>query len=408
MARLFARENKTDQRVRVLQVGFVGLVVLVVGYMCLNMMKPVESATSPGTCLPVDKGGTGCDTLPVALGGTGGTTPLDARANLGFANLGLEQIIDTDMDGLQATIDSLPKFLANDVMIRVSPGEIAGDIIIERFIGMGRLNIRAVDSSGNEVATTNVLTHKARSFTIRDNSIASEIRFYGFTATATDRTSFRIEANSSYVVVHICNAVAGSSSTAANIGVHVFNNSSGGVNLNTVTLSNKYYAVVATRGHVEASSVNGTGNNIAYRSEIMSTIQEYNDGGISGTNKYSRSTGGVIFDPNGNQRGNGVNSTTLTYAGCDFLFTRKGSTVQIQSSYGTNNTFTSAVTPGQLLFNVPEGLRPQIGMYVMLHEYTGIHYRFLFEANGNFSASPQTSIPSGTSMPDTVTVLAGV
>jgi len=48
------------QRFRIMQVGFVGLLVIVVGFMCLSLFKPVESATSPGTCLPVDKGGTGC------------------------------------------------------------------------------------------------------------------------------------------------------------------------------------------------------------------------------------------------------------------------------------------------------------------------------------------------------------
>jgi hypothetical protein len=76
--------------------------ITTIGLFCFSLIKPVESASSPGTCLPIDKGGTGCDDiamrsylglgslatlnspLAVANGGTGATTVADARDNLGI------------------------------------------------------------------------------------------------------------------------------------------------------------------------------------------------------------------------------------------------------------------------------------------------------------------------------------
>jgi len=78
---------RVDQRVRVLQIGFVGLFVLVLGFMCLSLHSPAQGAPSPGTCLPLSKGGTGCDTLPISSGGTGATTAYDALRALAMPNI---------------------------------------------------------------------------------------------------------------------------------------------------------------------------------------------------------------------------------------------------------------------------------------------------------------------------------
>jgi len=74
----------------------VGLCLIVVVQLVISLMQPVGGATSPGTCLPIDKGGTDCDPvasrsylglgslatinspLPLAQGGTGATTPYSA------------------------------------------------------------------------------------------------------------------------------------------------------------------------------------------------------------------------------------------------------------------------------------------------------------------------------------------
>ena len=41
--------------------GFSGLLVLVVGIMVMFNQPAVEGSPTPGTCLPIDKGGTSCD-----------------------------------------------------------------------------------------------------------------------------------------------------------------------------------------------------------------------------------------------------------------------------------------------------------------------------------------------------------
>ena len=403
MANVSREVIRLQQRFRVVLIGFVGLLLVVVGFVCLSLFKPVESATSPGTCLPVDKGGTGCDTLPLALGGTGAVNALNARANLGFATIGTGQTINTDMNGLQAAINSLPKFLANDVTINVTAGTTTGDIRIERFYGMGRLVIRAVDSGNNPIDTAGVQTHMANRITIVYNNIGY-ILVNGLTATTSDNFGFEIRDNSSMMTVNYCNAVAGSSATSTNIGMIVSYNS-GTIASAICTFSNKAQAVISEYNRLIVGSNYGSGNTTVFRAQGGGQIHMRAVTYITGTTMYSTASSGVIFDVNGNQRGNGVNSATLTYAGCTFHFRRKGTTIQIQASYGSGTSFTSAVAAGQLMFSLPADLQPDVGAFVVFKATDGSHYYFLFEANGNFSA--YTSVPSGASMPDTVTVLAG-
>jgi len=52
---------KLKRIIKFLCVGFSGLVVIVIGIIAVINIKPATGATTPGTCLPIDKGGTGCD-----------------------------------------------------------------------------------------------------------------------------------------------------------------------------------------------------------------------------------------------------------------------------------------------------------------------------------------------------------
>ena len=46
---------------RTLCIGFSGIVLILIGIIAMLGTQTVENATTPGTCLPIEKGGTGCD-----------------------------------------------------------------------------------------------------------------------------------------------------------------------------------------------------------------------------------------------------------------------------------------------------------------------------------------------------------
>ena len=46
---------------QVMAVGFSGIVVLMIGMLVIVSNQAVEGSPTPGTCLPIEKGGTGCD-----------------------------------------------------------------------------------------------------------------------------------------------------------------------------------------------------------------------------------------------------------------------------------------------------------------------------------------------------------
>jgi len=372
---------------------------MMVGILVMTNAKPAESATSPGTCLPVDKGGTGCDTLPVALGGTGGTTPLSARAGLGFATLGAAQTITTDMTNLQSTIDSLPKFLANNVTINVTAGEVASDINIERFTGMGNLMIRAVDGGGTPIGTAGQQNHKADRFLVQNNTLPM-IGLNGMTSTSGNDSSFYIFRNTAAIVLNYNSAVSGANSTTGNIGLYVYANK-GYVNSETGnTISNQYRAIWAAYGNVGVANYAGTDNATVYFSNQGSIIQIMTAGTITGTTMYGRAYGGVIFDVNGNQRGNAAEVQNFTVNGVTFNLYRKGSTIEIHS--GTD--FTSATTVNQVLFTAPVGMRPVHNTQLQMRSIAGTSFRFLFNTDGTFLSVGV--IPAGTQMRDAVMVTA--
>jgi len=390
---------KLQQRFRVVLIGFVGLLLVVVGFVCLSLFKPVESATSPGTCLPVDKGGTGCDTLPISLGGTGGTTPLDARANLGFATLSATQNITTDMSNLQATINSLPKYLANNVTINVTAGTFAGNIMIERFVGPGTLVVRAVDGGGTPLVSAGT-THNANRFQIYNNSSTGTLVLSGFNATIASNNSFEVIGNSNLVAINYDRAVGGASSDGSNYGIFS-QQSPGGLIINGGEYSNKFFAVMAAdQTTVIPNGLTGTGNHIVYRAQLGGVLSVRTIGTITGTSLWSTVQSGVIFDDNGNQRGNGVETQNLIGAGATFNFDRKGSTVQVHIA----SDLASATTANELLFTTSVGIRPARNSQLQLRAGNGTSYRFLWNTDGTFYST--SAIPSGTQLRDAVTLLA--
>ena len=356
---------RVDQRVRVLQVGFVGLFVLVLGFMCLSLYSPVESAPSPGTCLPISKGGTNCEPLPITLGGTGADTPLLARGNLGFNTICSAQTITTDMANLQTTIDGLPKYLCGDVTVNVVSGTYAGTITIERFSGPGKFEINAITgtiaSPGSTITTAGVTTHMADRFIIQLNNSAGKLDFRGFTATTDNNSSFTIINNSSFVTIGYCNATAGLNTTSANYGFNMDRNTAVWMNDNTV--SNKSYAFYDMNGGTSVVvRPQGTNNSVIYRAVNSSDIRITNAGTITGTTTYSTAIGGIIFDPGGNQRGNTVaveSSGTITADGFTFTIYRTRISENLALAwFSVNAATTTNVANGALLATIPAGYRP--------------------------------------------------
>ncbi|MCL2037532.1 hypothetical protein FWG95_00785, partial [Candidatus Saccharibacteria bacterium] len=55
----------TDKN-HLLKIGFVAMFIMTTGMTILQFVRPVDGASSTGTCLPITKGGTGVCTLAEA------------------------------------------------------------------------------------------------------------------------------------------------------------------------------------------------------------------------------------------------------------------------------------------------------------------------------------------------------
>ena len=105
MTEIHGEKNSVDQRIKVLQVGFAAMFVVLVTLVCLVLFKPVESATSSGTCLPVDKGGTGCDSLAIK---SMYEDNADTNAFTDDYKAKLDSLLATSSDSGTITIDGQP------------------------------------------------------------------------------------------------------------------------------------------------------------------------------------------------------------------------------------------------------------------------------------------------------------
>ena len=201
--------------------------------------------------------------------------------------------IDTDVAGLQAVLNGLLKHLRENITIRVKPGTITGNITIERFYGPGSLIINCVDANNTAIAAANVQTHKVGRVICQNNSLGGILIILGFTATSEDNIGFTAQRNLLTTYFQYCNAVGGNIITG-NVGFYMLENS-GIVQITNATVSNKYYAVRSSSSRSRISSMNGTGNNVVYRSENSAWITISSVGTITGTTLYSRFGGGVII-----------------------------------------------------------------------------------------------------------------
>ena len=206
--------------------------------------------------------------------------------------------INTTMANLQSTLDSLPKLLAQNVTIRVSPGTITTDIVIQRFYGPGSLIIYAVDGSDNLITTTNVQTHKANGFTIQYNNLGNDTILQGFTATATSGNCFNVYRNySGRTAIAYCNAVSGSKSTLLLYGIKTAN---ADVYIKNCTLSNKEIAILAEiLSNVLVESCSGSNNTILFAAINGGILSLQNTMSITGDNNSYIDRGGVIIKPDG-------------------------------------------------------------------------------------------------------------
>jgi microcystin-dependent protein len=50
-----------EKRFRLVALGFIAMFITTISLTLFSFMRPADSISSPGTCLPIEKGGTGCD-----------------------------------------------------------------------------------------------------------------------------------------------------------------------------------------------------------------------------------------------------------------------------------------------------------------------------------------------------------
>jgi hypothetical protein len=187
----------------------------------------------------------------------------------------------------------MSKFVNRSITIRVPPGEITTDIILDRFYGPGVINLFAVDVNGATVNAHNVQTHRLHRVAIQN--CACQINVQGFAATANNTDGFLVNQSSGLVQVIFCNATEGVNTTTANIGIrsrlsaHV---------IASMSISNKFVAADSVGGRLEMGGSRGSENATVFRATYRGQIQ-IEGGTLSGTNRYWQSHGGLIVDHNG-------------------------------------------------------------------------------------------------------------
>lgn len=200
--------------------------------------------------------------------------------------------ITVNIADLQATIDSLPKVINHNVIINVNAGTYAGEIVIEKFMGVGTISIIGASVSG-------ATTHNVSNVIIRENTLR-DFSVEGLRATTGTAFCFQIEYNSSLrVVLNNNTATSGSSATADNYGIRAYATSLVFVNNGNV-FSNKNRAIYCAYGKIITNNNSGTGNNIAYMANNGGAIHQMTSAAtLTGTTLNTRSSGGYIMKADG-------------------------------------------------------------------------------------------------------------
>jgi hypothetical protein len=268
----------------------------------MGVSNGVATLNENGVILATQLPNNGSGLMAVATDGSlkgSGTSTDPLGANEAFLENRLNytstlKTIDTSIENLQATINSLPKLLKENVTIRVKPGTITTNITVERFYGPGSLIIDAVDANNAVVAAANVQTHKCGRFIVQNNNLMANLVIRGFTSTTIDNICFYSFRNTGYTLFSYCNAVEGVNTNTALYGFYA-NECSGITYATECTVSNKYHAVRAAGASVlRVSLFHGMANNIIYYTNTGSRISISNPGDVTGTTIYSRVSGGII------------------------------------------------------------------------------------------------------------------
>ena len=189
-----------------------------------------------------------------------------------------------EMANLQTFIDSLPKLLTKDITINVNAGMLSGTLTIERFYGLGRLNIKGATTASTE-------THQCTNVVIRFNT-CNYIKIDGFTAIGTGN-AFSINQNVSIIDCYYCNV---SGTSTSEIGMLAESNSSL-VRFLFCTVSNTTRAFRCAEGTLSIHEPYGANNAIVFSAAYASILAVRAIGTISGTTIKEEASGSQVILP---------------------------------------------------------------------------------------------------------------
>jgi hypothetical protein len=236
------------------------------------------------------------DRMLIRTNGSGGWT---AWKEISLGTFITTAIVYTvPLNEAQAFLNAMGKYINRSITILVPPGEITGDIILDRFYGPGVLNLYAVDENGVTVATRGVETHKTSRVRVLNTSC--NVNVQGFTATATTVSGFEANNVSTGIQIAFCNAVEGSNTTTGNRGADAIE-SSGVIFLNECTFSNKSSAVSSRNqsNKVVMRNARGSNNAIGYHAENGGDIRLRTGNALTADTLYHALLGGLIVTENG-------------------------------------------------------------------------------------------------------------
>lgn len=214
---------------------------------------------------------------------------IDRRAKLSDINEIAPSISynDVQMSDLIQLLSIIPKLITGFISISLLPGTIPSTINIAQFYGPGELSITGANSASS-------LTHNIASMNI--TRCQCRVSIQGITATNTTGNGFLIQQCSQYIYINMCNCTLGSNLDTGNIGFNS-NENAGFAYFSQCNASNKYQAIRCGMGSAYAVDLLGSGNNIVYRSEYGGTIHRRTAGTIAGTTLTSKTSSGIIINP---------------------------------------------------------------------------------------------------------------
>ncbi|MDR1701783.1 MAG: hypothetical protein LBR56_03295, partial [Sporomusaceae bacterium] len=215
--------------------------------------------------------------------------PRGEKGVIGDVNLpGLldNEIITCNIEDLQTTLDSLPKFLNKDITIKTNPGVFAQDIYLQDFFGYGSLYLLGADTIAE--------THQLRSINIFNCRTYIVVAGFDLLADgANTPASVHVWNNSPVVELSNLNITKGVKTNSANYGIgstHSY------TKISSCNISNKSVAIDTQRGIVIVGDIRGTGNNTCFLSSYAGILQKYGACTISGSVLNQNSPGSILVN----------------------------------------------------------------------------------------------------------------